>query len=71
MSWCSSVTPEKVIRRKGTTGYTQLTIGHNGKMVHGKLVSSCVCVCVFAEPGDKLAGDIFSHLTCPTSKCHK
>ena len=34
-------------------------------------VSVSVSVCVFAGPGAKLAGAIFSHLTCPTSKCHK
>lgn len=34
-------------------------------------VSVCVRACVFAGPGAKLARDVFSHLTRPTSKCHK
>lgn len=64
------VTPEKVIHEKDTTGRTQLTIGHDEECVC-VCVRVFLCVCVSAGPEAKLARAVFSHLTRPTSKCHK
>ena len=74
--WVERLGAAVSLQRRSSMRRTQLDTlsslsGIMGKW-EGVVWSLCVRVCVrLAGPGAKLAGDVFSHLTRPTSKCHK